>query len=33
MRGIGWNLDKQTKQRILQDRAHKFNKEFDELEE
>ncbi|EAR99571.3 hypothetical protein TTHERM_00138340 (macronuclear) [Tetrahymena thermophila SB210] len=32
MRGIGWNLDRQTKIKILQDRAYKYNDEFDELE-
>lgn len=32
MRGIGWNLDKETKIRILQERATKYNQEFDHIE-
>lgn len=31
-RGIGWQLDKQVKMKIYQERANKYNKEFDDLE-
>ena len=33
MRGIGDRLEKNIKVKILQERAYKFNEDFDKLEE